>query len=508
MRVFNYAKVSKPTLRKAIREAARIFRQAGVETLWRDHTPCLDGRKDPACHQPERPLFVNVHLLPPSMSQRLALRSTTFGLALPATGGGFGKITYLFCDRIEKECERKGSLPEYVMLGHVMAHEMGHLFLGHGSHSGKGIMRFPWHKRDLERASRGGLLFTRAQGKRIRAQVLERMRVEQDQPATQFESALSSVQADPEPAVKTGTQSPGRGPGIQVRIHDYAKVPDATLNRAEKEASRVLREAGIDTTFLHCAVSSEQPHEDAACGRELRPNDLVVSILSRSMARKVPLSGTTFGFARQSDRGGYAYVASVFFHRVEELAKHGVASRAVILGHVLAHEIGHLLLGGGITLERASCVAPGPTKSSRRPPKAICFLQGCSPSGSKARQTRASGPDSRLISLCSADLVPFQCPRPWTARGPQGPHSGVAHRRCKSVPHVCSLPSRDPWRSVAPRRPIGAWGGGQPSTRGRLSSRPTNHQKPASTRQASQHSQPQRINNIPLLQPEKLFFVV
>ena len=79
---------------------------------------------------------------------------------------------------------------------------MGHLFLGHGSHSGKGIMRFPWHKRDLERASRGGLLFSSRQAKQIRAQVLERMQAEEDQQATQLESVLASVQAEPEPEVK------------------------------------------------------------------------------------------------------------------------------------------------------------------------------------------------------------------------------------------------------------------------------------------------------------------
>ena len=111
VRIFNYAQVSSDPMRRAIREATRIFQQAGVETVWLDHTPCLDGRKDPACHQPESPLFLNIHFLPPSMSQRLALRSTTFGLALPARGGGFGKITYLFYDRIEKECERKGFSP-------------------------------------------------------------------------------------------------------------------------------------------------------------------------------------------------------------------------------------------------------------------------------------------------------------------------------------------------------------------------------------------------------------
>ena len=37
--------------------------------------------------------------------------------------------------------------------------------------------------------------------------------------------------------------------------------------------------------------------------------------------------------------------ASVFYDRVEELAKGGAVSLAVILGQATAHEIGHLLLG-------------------------------------------------------------------------------------------------------------------------------------------------------------------
>jgi hypothetical protein len=50
------------------------------------------------------------------------------------------------------------------------------------------------------------------------------------------------------------------------------------------------------------------------------------------------------GIAAPSEVGTQAS-ASVFYDRVEELAKGGTAPVAVILGHVAAHEIGHLLLG-------------------------------------------------------------------------------------------------------------------------------------------------------------------
>jgi hypothetical protein len=53
----------------------------------------------------------------------------------------------------------------------------------------------------------------------------------------------------------------------------------------------------------------------------------------------------SFGFAQQSTDGTPSYVASVFYHRVEGAARELGVSRAVILGHALAHEVGHFLLG-------------------------------------------------------------------------------------------------------------------------------------------------------------------
>jgi hypothetical protein len=54
------------------------------------------------------------------------------------------------------------------VLGHVMAHELGHLLLGSNAHSRQGIMRRQWYGDDLHLASKGSLLFSEDQARSIR----------------------------------------------------------------------------------------------------------------------------------------------------------------------------------------------------------------------------------------------------------------------------------------------------------------------------------------------------
>lgn len=49
------------------------------------------------------------------------------------------------------------------VLGHVMAHELGHLVLGSNAHSRQGIMCPNWHRDELHLASTGSLLFSEEQ---------------------------------------------------------------------------------------------------------------------------------------------------------------------------------------------------------------------------------------------------------------------------------------------------------------------------------------------------------
>lgn len=140
-------------------------------------------------------------------------------------------------------------------------------------------------------------------------------------------------------------EMPGENLAIRVRLYDYARVEPGDLARAQDEAARVLRRAGVGTVWLDCSGSEAGAGGDAACRGRLQATDLILRILPRAMAERAPRSKDSLGFAQQSTDGAPAYVASVFQHRVEERAKELDSSPRVILGYALAHEIGHLLLG-------------------------------------------------------------------------------------------------------------------------------------------------------------------
>lgn len=134
------------------------------------------------------------------------------------------------------------------------------------------------------------------------------------------------------------------GPKITVRVYNYAQVWPDPLALAENHARRILRAAGVETLWLDCPVAAAEWRGNPACQEPRNPTHIFLRILPRSMAARLPFSDITFGIAAMSASGERSSDASVFYHRVDELAAGGPASRPQILGHVMAHEIGHLLL--------------------------------------------------------------------------------------------------------------------------------------------------------------------
>src|SRR5262249_44633249 len=92
------------------------------------------------------------------------------GLAEP---GSLGQFADVFSDCAENQSAVLALHPA-LLLGHVIAHEIGHLLLGENAHYPSGLMKIKWNQNDLQRMVQGDLLFTAQQSQRIRNNVLAR----------------------------------------------------------------------------------------------------------------------------------------------------------------------------------------------------------------------------------------------------------------------------------------------------------------------------------------------
>ena len=165
--VYNYAAVPKKTLVRAKDEGGQIFKVAGLATQWLDHpVTAVDGRNP---HDSTDSWDGTHFVLRLFTLSRKGLNKNAMGEALSR------RIANVFMDRVT-DVGVVGELSAGRMLGHAIAHEIGHLLLGDNSHSAFGIMVATWSKQDLWRMSKGDLLFTHQEVTRIQAEVKHRSR--------------------------------------------------------------------------------------------------------------------------------------------------------------------------------------------------------------------------------------------------------------------------------------------------------------------------------------------
>lgn len=122
---------------------------------------------------------------------------------------------------------------------------------------------------------------------------------------------------------------------IRTRVYNPAKVSIPVLSRALNEASAIYQRVGIEIEWIHC------PCDDA-----LDSSELYVQIIPKLFATlNSPFKGSELGYAATAEEGGMR--AMVFYDRIEKLTVGEDTSFA--LGRVIAHELGHLLLGTKLT---------------------------------------------------------------------------------------------------------------------------------------------------------------
>lgn len=174
LRIYDYVDLEKGLLESSLKETRTIFQRFGLDVDWRScPTSTADQRRNSACDAPLRGTDLVIRLLPPGMGAKLALPDGVFGFALPAGAGEHAAHATILFNRVAELAARSeadesfpGGAP--VILGHVIAHEIGHLLLGRDSHASAGVMSFRWGARTLRKMRRGLLRFSSAERRRIR----------------------------------------------------------------------------------------------------------------------------------------------------------------------------------------------------------------------------------------------------------------------------------------------------------------------------------------------------
>jgi len=119
---------------------------AGLDMVW-SSTPWGPGPDDNTASEA---IDVHVVIVPRDMADKKChaqgLGDSVMGTAISGATEARGRIAYIFYDRIERFAVSQQT-PVARGLGHVMAHEVGHLLIGVNSHSEQGLMMPNWNPR-------------------------------------------------------------------------------------------------------------------------------------------------------------------------------------------------------------------------------------------------------------------------------------------------------------------------------------------------------------------------
>ena len=186
---------------------------------------------------------------------------------------------------------------------------------------------------------------------------------------------------------------PQESPSVTISVFNDSGISSEILKEAEKVSSQVFEESGIHVDWVTCFPAEEAPGGEVACRQAAFPQHLHLRIVRRSLSLKDSTLGISYLLS-----DGTGCQADIFYEGIEKLRHETFVDPAIILGHVAAHEIGHLLLGNnshspwGIMRAQIT-VAPDDREA----------LRGCrwrEMAFSERHRTLSSGVESPLVQPC------------------------------------------------------------------------------------------------------------
>ena len=171
VRLYDTADITADVRTGAIREAATIMDEAGVEIAWHD---CTSGTDVPQCGKSPDTWNLIVRIVPtfvPGSPDRSAVRAgecgSPLGVAVFDPGVHGDAMATLFEDQVLTVAARV-NVDRGALLGRALAHEVGHLLLLASGHSRTGLMRAVWTDAELAQNRRDDWVFARADRRRLR----------------------------------------------------------------------------------------------------------------------------------------------------------------------------------------------------------------------------------------------------------------------------------------------------------------------------------------------------
>jgi hypothetical protein len=126
---------------------------------------------------------------------------------------------------------------------------------------------------------------------------------------------------------------------ICVRVYDSAKTAVEDRDQALKRAGDILAGADVSVDWRDCSTRAVLKHP--ACSSAPSPGEIVVRLVHHPATD----GSRALGEALVNMAGGRGVLATVFVDRIEAVAAIAKTDFVAFVGRVIAHEIGHLLLG-------------------------------------------------------------------------------------------------------------------------------------------------------------------
>jgi hypothetical protein len=227
--------------------------------------------------------------------------------ALAAARPFDGTRIEVFYERIRRAVD-SGLVPR--LLAHVLVHEITHIIEGTDSHSDFGIMKAHWDTEDYHQMMLAPLRFTDEDLQLIRNGLRSRIDHTREAPAPQIEARLT----------------------IKLRAYNQAHVSNRSLKQAESEVTSILKRIGIMAEW----VTDDVPQFRIVIG------DAVGNLTGSA--------DDVFGFTPRQTNGLHSDRAYIFYGRLQKLIREEEPWRyppiepGPVLGYLIAHELGHLLL--------------------------------------------------------------------------------------------------------------------------------------------------------------------